>query len=152
MSTGYVEETTALIGRRVDRWGTGARVIVGATLVVLAVAVWEAGWLDLLIGLVALPLLATLLMWLRRRSAPPLRLGAAGHLVTLAHIAVLVSVVPDSAALFYGSMALVAGLQGNRGCEITAVANWLRERDDQIGCPFFEAFDALDRRRASSSP
>jgi hypothetical protein len=141
--------TPAAAGRRLGRWGAGARVFVGATLVVLALAVWQAGWLDLLIGLVALPLLATLLMWLRRRSAEPLRLGAAGHLVTLAHVAVTVSIVPEAAALFYGSMALVAGLQGNRGCEITAVANWLRGRDDQIGCPLFEPFDALDRRRVS---
>jgi hypothetical protein len=160
MSTGYGEPTSgrphaalggvstaAAAGRRVGLWGAGARVVVGTTLVVLAVAVWQAGWLDVLIGLVALPLLATLLMWLRRRSAEPLRLGAAGHLVTLAHVAVTVSIVPEAAALFYGSMALVAGLQGNRGCEITAVANWLRGRDDQIGCPLFEPFDALDRRR-----
>jgi hypothetical protein len=42
-----------------------------------------------------------------------------------------------------------AALNGSRGCEITAVANWLRGRDDQIGCPLFEPFDALDRRRAS---
>jgi hypothetical protein len=130
-------------------WGSGARVVVGATLIVLAVVYWEAGWLDLLIGLVALPALATLLVSLRRRSAPPLRLGAAGHLVTLAHIAVTVSIVPDAAALFYGSMALAAGLHGNRGCEITAVANMLRGRDDQIGCPLFEPFDALDRKRVS---
>ena len=134
-------------GRRIGQWGAGARVVVGATLVVLAVAVWQAGWVDLLIGLVALPLLATLLMWLRRRSAEPLRLGAAGHLVTLAHVAVTVSIVPEAAALFYGSMMLVAGLQGNGGCEITAVANWLRGRDDRIGCPLFAPVDALDRRR-----
>jgi hypothetical protein len=132
--------------RRAVGWGTAARVVVGATLVVLAIAVWDAGWLDLVIGLVALPLVATLLMWLRRRSAEPLRLGAAGHLVTLAHVAVTMSIVPDAAALFYGSMALVAGLHGNRGCEITAVANLVRGRDDQIGCPLFEPFDALDRR------
>jgi hypothetical protein len=135
--------------RHAGRWGTAARVIVGATLVILALTYWEAGWLDLLIGLVALPVLATLLMWLRRRSSAPLRLGAAGHLVTLAHIAVTVSIVPDAAALFYGSMALIAGLHGNRGCEITAVANSLRGRDDQIGCPLFAPFDALDRHRAS---
>jgi hypothetical protein len=49
-------------------------------------------------------------------SAAPLRLGAAGHLVTLAHV---------------------------------TVANWLRGRDDQIGCPLFEPFDALDRRASS---
>jgi hypothetical protein len=49
------------------RWGAGARVVVGATLIVLAVAYWDARWLDLLIGLVALPVSATLLMWLTRR-------------------------------------------------------------------------------------
>jgi hypothetical protein len=141
MSTDYVERLTL---RR--PWGTTARAVVGATLVVLAVAVWEAGWLELLIGLVALPLLATLLMWLRRRSAAPLRLGAAGHLVTLSHVTVTVSIVPEAAALFYGTMALVAAVNGNRGCEITALANSLRGRDDQIGCPLFEPFDALDRK------
>jgi len=148
-AAGLLPAAAARAPRRRGRWGAGARVVVGATLVVLAMVVWEAGWLDLLIGLVALPVLATLLMWLRRRSAEPLRLGAAGHLVTLAHVAVTVSVVPEAAALFYGSMALVAGLHGNRGCEITAVANLLRGRDDQIGCPLFEPFDALDRKRLS---
>jgi hypothetical protein len=67
--------------------------------------------------------------------------------VTLTHIAVTASLVPEAAALFYGSMALVAALQGNGGCEITAVSNWLRGRDDQIGCPMFAPFDALDARR-----
>ena len=131
------------------RWGTTARAVVGVTLIALALSIWEAGWVDVLIGLVALPVLATLLMSLRRRSAAPLRLGAAGHLVTLAHVAVTVTIVPEAAALFYGSMALVAGLNGNRGCEITALANGLRGRDDQIGCPLFEPFDALDRRASS---
>jgi hypothetical protein len=149
VAAGVLPAAAAGTGRRTGRWGAAARGAVGATLIVLAVAVWEAGWLEMLIGLVALPLLATLLMWLRRRSAEPLRLGAAGHLVTLAHVAVTISIVPEAAALFYGSMALVAGLNGNRGCEITALANWLRGRDDQIGCPLFEPFDALDRRRLS---
>ena len=130
---------------RTGRWGTAARVIVGSTLIVLAVTVWEPHWIDVLIGLVALPIVATALMWLRHRSAEPLRLGAAGHVVTVAHVAVTVSIVPEAAALFYGSMALVAALNANRGCEITAIANWLRGRDDQVGCPLFEPFDALDR-------
>ena len=86
--------------RAAGGWASGARIVVGATLLVLAVAYWEAGWLDVLIGLVALPLLATLLMSLRRRSSGPLRLGAAGHLVTLAHVVVTVSIVPAAAALF----------------------------------------------------
>jgi hypothetical protein len=132
------------VGRRVGRWGTAARLAVGFTLVILALAVWDASWLEVLVGLVALPALATLVTSSRPRSTSPLRLGAAGHLVTLAHVAVTMSVVPEAAALFYGSMALVAGLQGNRGCEITAVANAVRGRDDQIGCPLFAPFDQLD--------
>ncbi len=141
--------------RRLGRWGTTARLAVGSTLIVLALSYWDAGWLDLLVGLIALPAVAPLVMSLRAQSASPLRLGAAGHLVTLAHVGVTLSVVPDAAALFYGSMALVAGLQGNRGCEITAVANALRGRDDQVGCPLFVPFDALDgrtRRLREDSP
>jgi hypothetical protein len=154
MTHGALRNVTGLsagpagLGRRAGRWGTAARLAVGFTLVVLALAVWDASWLEVLVGLVALPSLATLVMSLRPRSASPLRLGAAGHLVTLGHVAVTTSVVPEAAALFYGSMALVAGLLGNRGCEITAVANALRGRDDQIGCPLFAPFDELDAHAA----
>jgi hypothetical protein len=144
MTRGLPPVAGAGVGRRVGRWGTAARLAVGFALVTLALAVWDASWLEVLVGLVVLPALATLVMSSRPRSAAPLRLGAAGHLVTLAHVAATMSVVPEAAALFYGSMALVAGLQGNRGCEITAVANALRDRDDQIGCPLFAPFDQLD--------
>ena len=128
-------------------WGAGARLIVGSTLVVLALVYWRATWVDVLIGLVVLPAIATFVMSVRSRASAPLRLGAAGHLVTLAHIAATVSIVPDAAALFYGGMTLVAAVRGAGGCEITAVANWVRGRDDQIGCPLFTPFDALDGRR-----
>lgn len=147
MSIEYVQPIPGATRPRTGPRGRAARIAVGSTLVVLAIAYWEATWSDALIGLVALPVLATVLMLLRHRSAAPIRLGAAGHLVTLAHIAVTVSLVPDAAALFYGSMTLVAALQGNGGCEVTALSNWLRERDDQIGCPLFAPFDALDARR-----
>jgi len=126
-------------------------VLVGSGLIVAALAYWRADWLDLAIGLVALPAVATSLMWLRSRSAPPLRLGAAGHLVTVAHVAITASLVGEAAALFYGSMALVAALHGNSGCEITVLANWLRGRDDRVGCPLFAPFDLLDRELASGS-
>jgi hypothetical protein len=135
-------------GRRaIGWWGRAARVAGGSTLVLLAVTVWAASWLEMLLGLVVFPAVATLFMSLRARSAPPLRLGAAGHVVTAAHIALTLSIVPEAAALFYGSTAVLAGLQGNGGCEITALANRLRGRDDQFGCPVFAAFDALDARR-----
>jgi hypothetical protein len=88
------------VGRRVGQWGTAARLAVGLTLVIFALAVWDASWLEVLVGLVALPALATLVMSSRPRSASPLRLGAAGHVVTLAHVALTMSVVPEAAALF----------------------------------------------------
>jgi hypothetical protein len=135
--------------RRIGRWGTISRVLVGSGLIVVATAVWRADWLDLVIGLVALPAAVTLLMSLRNRSAPPLRLGAAGHLVTIAHVTVTASLVGEAAALFYGGMALVAAAHGNCGCEITAISNWIRGRDDRVGCPIFEPFDVLDRTLAS---
>jgi hypothetical protein len=146
MSTEFVDLTAGPIRRSrvIGRWGTLARVVVGSALIVLATTVSDADATELLTGLGLLPVAATALMLLRRRSAPPLRLGAAGHLVTAAHVAVTVTLVPEAAALFYGSMALVAGLRGNGGCEITALANWLRGRDDRVGCPLFEPFDALD--------
>jgi hypothetical protein len=105
---------------------------------VLAVAVWEASWLELLIGLVLLPALATLIMSLRHRS---------GHFVTLTQIAVLAILVPEAAALFYGSMALVTALHGNGGCEITAVSNCLRgaRRPDRLP-------DVRPVRRARRAP
>jgi hypothetical protein len=136
-------------GRAVGRWGTVARVLVGSGLIVVATAVWRADWVDLVIGLVALPAVATSLMSLRSRSAPPLRIGAAGHLITIAHVAITASLVGEAAALFYGSMALVAALHGNSGCEITVLANWLRGRDDRVGCPIFGPFDVLDRQLAT---
>ena len=64
-------------------------------------------------------------------------------------MAVTASLVGEAAALLYGSMALVAGLLGNGGCEITVIANWLRGRDDRVGCPIFEPFDVLDRELAT---
>jgi hypothetical protein len=136
--------------RTLGRWGTVARVLGGSALIILATAVWQADWLDLVIGLVALPAVATSLTSLRNRSAPPLRLGPAGHLVTLAHVAITASVLGgEAAALFYGSMALIAGVLGNGGWEITVLANWLRGRDDRVGCPIFGPFDVLDRQLAT---
>ena len=120
--------TYAAERRRIGWWGTATRITVSATLVLIALTVWQATPVEVLIGLVVLPAVATALMLLRDRASKPLRLGAAGHLVTAAHVAVRFVVMPEAAAVFYGSTALVAALHGNAGCEITAVANWLRDR------------------------
>jgi hypothetical protein len=125
--------------------GTLARAVIGLVFLALAIAVYGAGVRDLIYGVVVLPATATLLLAFRGRTAPPIRLGAAGHLVTIAIILVLSLVFPlETVLLFYGSMMLVAAVSGG-GCEVTAVSNLLHGRDDQLGCPLFAPFDALDR-------
>jgi hypothetical protein len=128
------------------RAGTVARAVIGLAFLAFAAAVWRADVRDGVLGVIVLPAAATLLLALRGRDAPPIRLGAAGHLVTIA-IVLLLSLVfsGEVVLLFYGSMMLVAAVSGSGGCEVTAVSNWLRGRDDQLGCPLFAPFDALDR-------
>ena len=58
---------------------------------------------------------------------------------------------PATVLLFYGSAMLLAAATGNGACEVTAVSNWLRGRDDQVGCPLFAPFDALDGRSACAA-
>src|SRR6266536_3189469 len=131
--------------RVIDRAGTVARAVIGLAFVALAVTLYHADVRDVVLGSVVLPAVATLLLALRGRGARPLRLGMAGHLVTIALVLVLsVAFHGATVLLFYGSAMLVAAASGNGGCEVTAVSNWLRGRDDQIGCPLFAPFDALD--------
>ena len=132
--------------RVIGRAGTVARAGIGLAFLALAVTVYRAEVRDAVLGVIALPAAATLLLALRGRGAPPIRLGAAGHLVTIAIVLALSFVFPGEVVLlFYGSMMLVAAASGSGGCEVTAVSNWLRGRDDQLGCPLFAPFDALDR-------
>ena len=132
--------------RVIGRAGTAARAVVGLAFLALAVTVYRADARDVVLGVVLLPAAETLLLALRGRAAPPLRLGAAGHLVTIGIILALSFVFRGATVLlFYGTAMLVAAVFGSGGCEITAVSNWLRGRDDQIGCPLFAPFDALDR-------
>ena len=132
--------------RVIGRAGTVARAVIGLVFLALAVTVYRADLRDLVRGVIVLPTAATLLLALRGRDAPPIRFGAAGHLVTIVIILVLSFVFAGEVLLlFYGSMMLVAAVSGSGGCEVTAVSNWLRGRDDQLGCPLFAPLDALDR-------
>ncbi len=45
-----------------------------------------------------------------------------------------------------GGSALLAAIRGYAGCEVFAVANWLRRRDDQISCAVFSPIDTLEAR------
>ena len=147
--------TTAGRTRRIGPLGTALRIAVALGLLYLARGAgglsWHVEWYGLAGGLVALSAL-TLLVGLaaRRYAADPVRFtGPAGHAMNCAAIVALL-VNPysgDAVSLFCAATLLVAVWRGQPGCEITVLPNWVLRRDDQVGCPVFAPFDALEARR-----
>ncbi len=132
--------------RDLGKWGTIARVLLGAGFVVAAFSI-GVKWHDAAIGLVAFPVAVMLVIAFRGRSAAPLRLfGSSGHGLNcvIAIAAFVLLLVP--ALLFYGASMLLAAVRGYGGCELFAASNWLLERDDQIACPVFTPIDAAETR------
>jgi hypothetical protein len=120
----------------------------------LAVAVAQGiGWEDAAIGLSAALAGLLLLMRLRGRMAPTLRMtGPAGHGLVLGGGVVFVALAPLAALLFAGSSLLLAATRGYAGCEILAVPNLLLRRNDEIACPVFSPIDALEAARRREVP
>jgi hypothetical protein len=133
-------------GRQIGPYGTGARIVGGIGLLVGAFLIGVRP-LDVLIGLVVANAVVLAALAVRGRSAPPLRwTGPIGHAATLAVGILTLSLDPVQvpAMLFYGSASLLAAARGMAACEIFAVSNWLRRRDDRLGCPVYVCADALD--------
>jgi hypothetical protein len=129
--------------RRIGPRGTIARLVVGIGLLIFSGT--GAGWLDVLIGLVAIPAATVLALLVRGRSAPPLRLyGPEGHLLNCGIAVVLAIVLGPPAGIFYGTSMLAAAARGYAGCELLALANIVSRRNDEIACPVFAPIDALD--------
>jgi hypothetical protein len=141
-------DTTGRRTRRIGRWGTISRVLVGAGF--LAGAVLDGiGWPDVVFGLVGANAIVIGVLWLRGTDAPPLRAtGPLGHCVNCALIVAFFVVLPVGALLFYGTSMLLAAATGSGGCEMSAISNLLRRRDDEVGCPFFAPFDVVDARHS----
>lgn len=138
---------STFVRRQIGALGTGARAVVGVGL--LAWQFWlGVDALDAILGFVAFPAAVLVgLALLRRGSAPPLRAGGpAGHAFNIVVFLALVSWEPDAAFLFYGASMLIAALRGFGACEIFAVSNLLRRRDDQLGCPLFLPIDLVEAR------
>jgi hypothetical protein len=132
--------------RRIGPWGTAARASGGAAMLI-AVALIGVDELDAVLGLVVFPLVVLAGLRLRGATAAPLRLtGPEGCCLTCAVGAAAFIFEPVAALLFYGTSLLVAAVRGDGGCEVFAVSNWLRRRDDQIACPVFAPIDAAERR------
>jgi hypothetical protein len=130
--------------------GIIARVVVGLTLLGLAVVWRTPDWGDAVLGLVVVPVLVTAALWLRARGrAGPLR--ATGPLAHVGNAVVLVPLflLPATAGpafVFYGVSMLVAAATRSGGCEVTAISNALLRRDDQVGCPLFAPVDLVEQR------
>ena len=112
---------------------------------------------DAFVGLVAMPGIVVGILALRGRQAPPLRLdGPLAHSANIGVAIVLIGVriqvgsvvdVRTAALLFYGTSMLLAAWSGMGACELFAISNALRRRDDQLGCPLFLPIDSVEAAR-----
>lgn len=146
----------AKAGRRIGIWGTASRLILGGLFVSWAVSM-EPGPADVVIGLVVFPAAVIGALSLRGRKAPSLRLtGPEGHALNIAIWSAAFLLLPVPTLLFGGAAQLLAAARGYAGCELFAVSNWLRRRDNQIGCPVHSLVDAAEartqRRRTGDQP
>ena len=147
--------TTIARTRRIGPLGSALRVTAALGLLYLAGGAdglsWDVKWYDLVGGLVALPALSLLLgLAARRYAAEPLRFtGPAEHTINCAAIVALLvnPYTGEAVSLFYAVTLLVAAWRRQPGCEITVLPNWILRRDDQVGCPVFAPFDALEARQ-----
>ncbi|NND73781.1 MAG: hypothetical protein HKN44_02140 [Ilumatobacter sp.] len=143
---------TGAPGRQIRLWGSVARLIVGVGLLVGALVLGVSG-ADLVIGFAVFPLVEVGVLAARGLDAAPLRLsGNAGHCINWGVGILAFSFLTEAALLFYGVSILLAFVRGYAGCEICAISNWLRRRDDQVVCPIFSPIDHAEARRAGVDP
>ncbi|MPY92528.1 MAG: hypothetical protein GEV08_05505 [Acidimicrobiia bacterium] len=132
--------------------GTAARLGVGTWFIVQAFQIGVSA-LDAVLGLVAANAAVITVLAVRGRAAPPLRMtGPVSHAVNLVLGLTMLNVFDVPALLFVGSASLLAAVRGYGACEMFAVSNWLRGRDDQFGCPFYLPVDLIDRRLTGRRP
>jgi hypothetical protein len=159
--------------REIGVIGTAARVVLGLALLLLGVTGGRVSVihgqvgigfepLSVAVGLVGFPAVVLAWQWLRARIVPT-RLEATGPGSTALNMLVLaallltpwyapvLSFTSVAALVFYGASMLLAALRGYSGCEVTAISNWILDRDDQVGCLVLSPVDDLERRLKGSS-
>lgn len=70
--------------------------------------------------------------------------GAAGYAANFGTAGLLLAIWTTPALLFYGASIVLAVVKGYAGCEVLALSNLLRHRDDQLACAVFSPIDALE--------
>ena len=148
--------------REIGPLGGATRVLTGLGLLFIAggatITSWGIESHDAVIGLIALPaLMVGVGLAARRYAHGPIRFtGPLGIALNLVVVIALVGndFTGGGATIYYGATVLIAAWRGQAGCEITAVANLILGRDDQIGCPAFTPIDEVEahlRRRAAAA-
>jgi hypothetical protein len=143
---------------RTGPWGTATRAVAGAGALAWGLAVphhhpmldpplaGSRAW-GSLAGVVLLPALVTLLVALRGRSAPPLRLGHGPAYLVTAGVVVLAQFLPVAVLTWIGATLLLLAVLGRGGCEVLAMPNLLLRRRDYLVCLPFSAVDAWESQR-----
>jgi len=123
---------------------------VGVGLLIFGIAE-EPSLFELLAGFLLLPIAEmAILAALRPPGSEPFHLyGSLGYAVNFGTAGLLLAVWTTPAMLFYGASILLAVVKGYAGCEILALSNMLRRRDDQLACAVFSPIDALEQPNAS---
>jgi len=154
-------------GRAIGPIGTISRVIGGVIFIAVPIAISGIDWWDVAAALVALPLAAGVLSPLiaaaYRRFAPesPVRgdgiFSGPGCVLIAAVIGVgigitFVTPVDGGVAIwiFLGGSMLVAAIRGYAGCEVLAIPNLMRGRDDQVGCILYTPIDAAEAKHSAN--
>ena len=137
--------------RPIGALGTAARGVVNIGVLVVAVVI-GIKVRDALVGLVAANVaLAGLLALCDLQPRHYVRSDPLGIVSTVIGVAFFAA-APVAAMLFYGTAMVLAAAVGSAGCEVFAVSNSVRRRDDQIGCPLCAPIDAIDAEHESRRP
>ena len=148
-TTQLAEATTV---RRIGSWGTASRLILGGLFIYWAL-MRGISWDDAFIGFVVFPAAVSLALGLRGPDARPLRLvGPGGYALNILIWTVAFNLVLLPTLLFAGATQILAAARGYAGCELFAVSNWLRQRDDQIACPVHSPIDAWEAQANGRQP
>jgi hypothetical protein len=101
-------------------------------------------------GIVLLPGLITLMVALRGRSAPPLRLGHGAACLVTAGVVLLAQFFPVAVLTWIGATLLFLAILGRSGCEVLAVPNLLLRRHDYLVCLPFSGVAAWESHRTGA--
>lgn len=141
------DHTVRMTTRQIGPLGTPVRICVGSGLLIAGLMASPTG-LELLTGFVLFPAVElVILAVLRPPGSQPLRIyGLVGYGLNDGLGAVLFLTWTNPMLLFAGASVLLAVAKGYAGCELFALSNLLRRRDDQIACAVFSPIDALEAR------